>query len=250
MNSAVAALSTKSHWLIAFAVVGVAELALVALRQPAAIIATWLLAPVLAVWVWRARGPNLLILAVACCWVGDVLGNPRSIGIGPVGLYVAVAFYALADVLFIIVFLRGALRGAVAGRQHRLDQGGRWRASIGVVYLVAAALGLALTWGALAPPLRVVAGLYLLLLAVMATTALVLSVWAGVGAALLFATQFLAVLEIGGRLDGTATSFRLPVLALYIVGIVLIAIGVVGRELVRRREVASEVASGGASGGA
>jgi hypothetical protein len=242
MNSAVDAISTKTHWLIAFAVVGVAELALVALRQPAAIVATWLLAPVLAVWVWRARGPKLLILALACCWVGDVLGNPRSIGIGPVGLYVAVAFYALADVLFIIVFLRGALRGAVAEGQPGVDRRGRRRAWIGVVYLAAAVLGVALTWGALAPPLRVVAGLYLLLLAVMATTALVVGVWSGVGAALLFATQLMAVLEIGGRLDGTATSFRLAVLALYIVGILLIAVGVVGRELLRCREVAGGAA--------
>ncbi|GMA95920.1 hypothetical protein GCM10025881_27440 [Pseudolysinimonas kribbensis] len=41
-----------------------------------AVVSTWLVAPLLAMWVWRARGPKLLILALAMFWAGDVLGNP------------------------------------------------------------------------------------------------------------------------------------------------------------------------------
>jgi hypothetical protein len=50
---------------------------------------------------------------------------------------------------------------------------------------------------------------------------------AGVGSVLLLIAHLLVVLEVAGRLPGAATLFRLPVLALYGFGILLIAVGVV-----------------------
>lgn len=70
-----------------------------------------------------------------------------------------------------------------------------------------------------------------------ATTALALDISAAVGVALFFGSGLLAALELGGRLQGAATSFRLAVLTLYTLGILLIAIGVLNRRLRTRREV-------------
>ena len=218
----------KSPWLVGFGLVALAQLAFIALHLPRlAVIATWLLVPVVAVWVWRARGPKLLVLALMLCWAGDVLGNPALIGIGPIGLFLSVAAYAIANVLLTILFIRcGALtawRTTFGGRQ-------RWWAAVAVLCLVAAVVGLAFAWSSFDAVLRIVASIYLLLLVVTATTAFAVDTCAGIGAAMLLSSHLLVVLEVAGRLDGAATSFRLAVLALYALGILLIAVGVVNRE--------------------
>lgn len=230
MGGPPAVLRVKTPWLIGFGLAGAALLVFVASNVPhqADLITLWLIAPILAIWVWRAGGPKLLLLALMLCWAGDVLGNPRTIGIGPSGLVLSVAGYVSATVCLIILFTRD---GALIALRKALHGSQRWRAGISALYLVVAACGLALAWGRLAPMVCVVAAIYLLLLVGTATTALALDICAGAGAVLFLGSQLLVVLEVTGRLDGTATSFRLAVLALYMLGILLIAVGVVNRGL-------------------
>jgi YhhN family len=179
VSTPTALLRVKSPWLIGFGLVAVAQLAFVALHvSQAALITTWILAPLLAVWVWRARGPKLLVLALMFCWVGDVLGNPRKIGIGQGGLVLSVAAFAAANVCLMILFAR---RGALAALWRSIGGLQRWRAGIALLYLVAAIVGLWLTWSSLEPVLRVVASIYLLLLVGTATTALAVDICAGIG---------------------------------------------------------------------
>lgn len=187
------------------------------------LVATWLLAPILAVWVWRRRGPKLLVLALAFCWLGDVLGNPASLGIGRVGLYLSIGAFVVVNVLLIAVLIR---RGRASATWPPIGSRRR-RVAILVPYLAMAAAVLAVTGGALAAALLVVGAAYLVLIAVMATVALVVDVRAGIGAALLFGSHLLFVLEVGGTIEGSAPAYRLVVLTLYLLGILLIALGVV-----------------------
>jgi YhhN-like protein len=207
--------SVRSPWLIGFALVAVAELICTATGLRLAAFLTWLVAPLLAGWVWRARGPKLLVAALISCWAGDVLGNPRLIGVGPIGLYLSIAAFAVADVLLITLFVR---RGAL--RSHR----SRRQAGAAALYLVPASIAFASVWGHLDPTLRVVAAIYLLLIAATAATALLLGTRVGIGVGLLFSSHLLVALEVGQRVDGTATIFRVAVLALYMAGILLIAV--------------------------
>jgi uncharacterized membrane protein len=162
------AASLKSPWLIAFVAVALAHLVMSVVRVPSsATIVTWALAPLLAIWVWRSRGPKLLIVALLLCFVSDVLGNPRFIGLGPGALYASVA-----ALVAILLFRRVLSRRTTPAR-------GIWIAIAGGVFL----------------------GLQ----------------------------QLLAALEVTGRVDGAATWYKLTVLTLYPLGILLIAVGVVGR---------------------
>jgi len=210
--------SVRSPWLVGFGLVGGAQLASIVLRLPFAGVVTWLVAPPLAVWVWRAGGPGPLVLALTSYWIGDLFGNPRLIGVGPVGLYLSIAAFAVANVLLVILFI-----GSASGSRPRR------RAGIVVLYLVPAAVVLASVWSNLGLALRVVAAVYLLLIVATATTALLVDTRVGIGAGLLFGSHLLVALEVGGRLDGAATTFRLAVLGLYTAGIALIAVGVVNR---------------------
>jgi len=216
----------KSAWLFVYGLILLAQLISVALHlsRVGTVATTWLLAPLLSVWVWRARGPKLLVLVFVLFWVGDVLGNPRLLGIGPNGLFLSVAAFAAANVILLaLYFRRGTLiewRTILGGRQ-------RWRAGVVVLCLIAVALGLALAWSSLNLVLRLAASIYLLLLLFTLTAALAVDIRAGVGSVLLLISHLLVVLEVAGRLLGAATLFRLPVLALYGFGILLIAVGVV-----------------------
>lgn len=230
MSGYTTVLRMKTPWLIGFGLAGAAELAFVVshLSHPADLITLWIVAPLLAIWTWRARGPKLLVLALVFCWVGDVLGNPRAIGIGQGGLLLSVVAYVGANVCLITLFVRDgaliALRKAFSGTQ-------RWRVGISSLYLVAAIIGLALAWSSLDPMSRAGAAIYLLLLVGTATTALALDTCTGIGAALFFGSELLIALEVGGRLPGAAAAFRLAVLTLYMLGVLLIAVGVVNRGL-------------------
>ena len=225
MNTRIAKSVLLSPWLIGYGLVAAAQLALIVFHLPAqiAFVSTWLVAPILAIWVWRAHGPKLLVLAFLLCWVGDVLGNPRLLGLGPGALLVSVAAFGLACVVLIALFVRrGALRfRAPVGRR-------RWRFSIAAIYLAVIAVVLGIAWGSLDPTLRIAGALYLAVLAMMATMAFVLDTWTGVGAALVVAAHNLVVLEVAGLINGTATVFRLAFWILYMLGILIIAIRVVG----------------------
>ncbi len=209
-----------------FGALALAQLGLIAAHQGRlAVIPTWLLAPALAVWVWRARGPRLVILALLFCWAGDVLGNPALLGVGPIGLFLSVAAYAVANAILLILFVRlGALSA------WRTTRGaGLWRAGAAAVCVVAAVVVLAVAWSTLDPALRVVGCVYLLLLCVTAIAAFAVNAWAGIGAALFLGSHLLVVLEVAGLLSGGSTLFRLATLSLYAVGILLIAVGAVRR---------------------
>lgn len=225
MSSPTRMVALRSWWLIGFGLVAVAQLAFVAFHvSVAALFAMWMLAPLLAAWVWRVDGPKLLVLALVFCWVGDVVGNPRQIGIGHGGLLLSVASFAVANVFLITLFVqRGALtalRAAIGGVQ-------RWRAGLALLYVLGAVAGLVVTWSSLEPALRTAAGIYLLLLVGTAATAIAVDTFAGIGAGLFFASELLIALAIAGRVSATATTHRLEVLVLYMLGILLIAVGVV-----------------------
>ena len=217
----------KSAWLFVYGLILLAQLISVALHlsRVGTVATTWLLAPLLSIWVWRARGPKLLVLVFVLFWVGDVLGNPRLLGIGPNGLFLSVVAFAAANVILLALYLQ---RNTLIEWQTIL--GGRqrwWAGGVVVLCLIAVALGLALAWSSLNLVLRLAASIYLLLLLFNLTAALAVDIRAGVGSALLLISHLLVVLEVAGRLLGTATLFRLPVLALYGFGILLIAVGVV-----------------------
>ena len=216
----------KSAWLFVYGLILLAQLISVALHlsRVGTVATTWLLAPLLSVWVWRARGPKLLVLVFVLFWVGDVLGNPRLLGIGPNGLFLSVAAFAAANVILLALYLQ---RNTLIEWQTILGGRQRWWAGVVVLCLIAVALGLALAWSSLNLVLRLAASIYLLLLLFNLTAALAVDIRAGVGSALLLISHLLVVLEVAGRLLGAATLFRLQVLALYGFGILLIAVGVV-----------------------
>src|SRR5690606_33249417 len=143
---------------------------------------------ILAVWVWRARGPRLLVVALLLCWVGDVLGNPRLIGLGHIAFLVSVAAFAAACVVLIVLFVRATNRAEPASGA---DGSRRAQAAVGLLYAGVVAAALAVTWGDLDATFRIVGVMYLLLLALMATTAFMAGASLGVGAGLLFASHLL-----------------------------------------------------------
>lgn len=223
----------KSLWLVGFGLVAMAHLAMVAFHVSVAdTVTTWILAPLLAAWAWQMDGPKLLVLALALCGVGDALGNPRHSGIGHGGLMLSVAAFAAAHVCFIILFVQrgalAALRVAIGGRQ-------RWRAGLALLYLVVAVAVIWSTRSSFEPAMLTAVLIFALLLVGTATTALALDTRAGIGAALFFASEMLIALAIAGRVDAAATWHRLEVTVLYLVGILLIATGVVNRELSTQR---------------
>jgi hypothetical protein len=219
----------RGFWLIGFGLVAAAQLAFVAFHvSGAALFATWILAPLLAAWAWQMKGPKLLVLALVFCWIGDVVGNPRQIGIGHGGLLLSVTSFAIANVCLITLF---AQRGALTALRTAMGGAQRWRAGIALLYILGAVAGLWLTWSSLEPALRAVAWIYLLLLVGTATTSLALDTCAGIGAALFFASEMLIALALAGRVDAASTPHRLEVLVLYILGILLITVGVVNHEL-------------------
>ncbi|MFI6501280.1 lysoplasmalogenase family protein [Nonomuraea typhae] len=217
----------RSPWLIGFGLVAVAQLAFVVFPVPqlADLIAVSILAPALAVWVWRVDGPKVLVLALAFCAVGDVLGNPRRIGLDQSGLLLSVAAFAVAQACLIVLFVRSgalaALQASISGRQ-------RWRSVVALLYLVAAVMMFWSIWGGLGPALRVAVGVYLLLLVGTATTSLALDTWAGMGVALFAGSMALVAAEM---VDGVATWHRLLIRLMYQLGLLLIAVAVVNRAL-------------------
>jgi len=204
---------------VLFGLAAIAQFAMVLLHLPVQVsfVSTWLVALLLAIWIWRSRGPRLLVAALLLCWVGDVLGNPRLIGLGPAVFLVSVAAFAAALVVLAILFVRnGALSRPLPKRG--------W---VVVPYLVVGGAVLGVAWGDLDLTLRIVGIGYVLLLVAMATTGFLLDTGIGIGAALLLATHLLVVLEVGGVLDGTATEYRVVFGLLYLAGLLTLAIGFV-----------------------
>jgi uncharacterized membrane protein YhhN len=209
-----------SPWLLAFGVISVVHLVLNgAGAAPWDSITKCLLAPLLAAWVVEQRGPRLLVVALAFCFLGDLFLELDDLFV------VGMAAFAAAHVAFITVFVqRGALQ--------RL----RGRSFVVAVY-VAAAIGLvAWCWGGLAPDLRAPIPVYAALLVGTAVTALATDLRAGVGGALFLVSDAIIALSEAGRVDRDSALTGLAVMTLYLLAILLLATAVVQRD--RRAPVA------------
>lgn len=217
----------KNPWIIAFGAVALLHLILIAIgADPLASFTKILLAPLLAAWVWQLGGPRLLVVALLFCWVGDVCLDRAS------WFLAGIAAFGVAHACFITLFVkrgaRDALRSSMGGREP-------WRAGLAVIYLLAAIGVVVWAWNGFDPAIRFAIPVYALLLVGTATTAMALDTRAGVGAALFVVSDMLIALGAAGRLDAEATWHRLAVMALYLFGILLIAAGVLNRELRTKR---------------
>jgi len=218
----------KSPWIIAFGVMAVVHLMLVSLGvAPWDTVTKCLLAPLLAMWAWRLGGPRLLVTGLVFCFFGDLFMDLDGT------FLFGMAAFALAHLSFITLFVqRGAvdaLRASAAGRQ-------RWRAGLVVLYLLAAAGVIAWAWGGFDDPVvRAAVPVYALLLVGTASTAMALDVRAGIGAALFVVSDMLIALGAAGRMNAEDTWHQLAVMTLYLLGIFLIAAGVLNRELRTQR---------------
>jgi uncharacterized membrane protein YhhN len=205
----------KSPWLIAFGIVSVAHLVLNAAdATPWDSISKCFIAPLLAAWVLEQHGPRLLVAALGFCFLGDL-----SLELGDDLFVVGMAAFAAAHYCFIRFFI---LRGAL--EQLRAKP---W---ILVVY-VAAAIGLvAWAWGGLEPGLRPIVPVYAALLLGTASTSLATDLRAGIGGACFLVSDGIIALGEADRIDKEATGTGLAIMGLYIVAILLLTTGILGRE--------------------
>ena len=201
----------RSPWLVAFGVVAVVHLALNAAgATPFDSISKCLLAPLLAAWVVEQRGPRLLVVALALCFLGDLFLEIDDLFV------VGMAAFAGAHVALITFFVR---RGAL----DRL----RSRPLIAVGYVVVAIAMVAWCWGGLEPGLRPAIPVYAALLVGTAAVSLATDRLAGLGGALFLVSDGIIALSEAGRLDPDATATGLAIMALYILAILFLATGVV-----------------------
>jgi uncharacterized membrane protein YhhN len=132
---------------------------------------------------------------------------------------VGMAAFAAAHYCFIRFFI---LRGAL--EQLRAKP---W---ILVVY-VAAAIGLvAWAWGGLEVGLRPIVPVYAALLLGTASTSMATDLRAGIGGACFLVSDGIIALGEADRIDKDATGTGLAIMGLYIVAILLLATGILGRE--------------------
>ncbi len=206
-------LRPKQAWLAAFVLVAVIELVFIAMHifPSVVLVATWVLMP-------------LLVLALVFCWLGDMLGNPLAIGIGQIGVVGSAAAFAVAGIFLFVLFIRrgafDALRGSAGTRRG-------WLVGAAAVYLAAAIICVLFVWSGFVIEFRIFVLIYLLLFAALAIFALSAGIVTAIGAAMFFGTEILAALEVAGRLHGAATAYRLTFNTLYLLGILLIAVGIV-----------------------
>lgn len=209
MNSAI-----RSPWLAGFAVVAVVHLVLNATDAvPWDSITKSLLAPLLIGWVLEQRGPRLLAVALAFCFLGDLFLEFENLFI------VGMAAFAGAHVCFIWFFVQ---RGAVAKLRER-----PW---IVLIYVLAGLVVVAWSWGGLEPGLRPIIPFYAALLIGTAATALAVDVGAGVGGALFLLSDGIIALAEAGRFDPDAALTGLAIMTLYIGAILQLTVGILNKE--------------------
>lgn len=182
-------MSPKQAWLVAFVLVAVMELVFIAMHvlSSVVIITNWVLAPLLAIWVWQSRGPKLLVLALEFCWLGDVLGNPRAIGIGQIGVVASAAAFAAAGMLLTALFIR---RGALNALRESGARRGRFVGAVAVC-LAATTIGVLFAWSGLSIVFRVAVSIYLFLFAALAAFAASAGIIPAIGAAMLLGAEIL-----------------------------------------------------------
>lgn len=206
--------ASRSTWLIAFGTVAVVHLVVNgAGLDPWTSITKCLLAPLLIAWVIQQRGPRLLVVALAFCFLGDLFLEID-------GLFIAgMAAFAIAHIAFITLFVqRGALDRV---RADPLPLAG---------YVVAAIALVAWCWGGLEPGLKAPIPVYAALLVGTAAASWSTDRRAGLGGALFLVSDGIIALGEAGRIDADATLTGLAIMALYSLAIFLLTTGIVARE--------------------
>jgi len=206
--------SLRSPWLAAFGVAVVVHLALVlADTQPWDSITKGLIAPLLAAWVVEQRGPRVLALALAFCFLGDLFLELD-------GFFIAgMAAFAAAHVCFVTFFVR---RGALDALRRRV-----W---IPLALLVAAIGLLAWIWGGLDAGLRVPVLVYAVLLSTTAATALAVDLRAGLGALLFLFSDGLIAARIAERFPEDSAVGGFVVMLTYTLALFFLATAIVHKE--------------------
>jgi uncharacterized membrane protein YhhN len=208
-------MAVKSPWLIAFGVVSVVHLVLNAAdATPWDSISKCLIAPLLAAWVMDQRGPKLLVAALGFCFLGDLL-----LELGNDVFVIGMAAFAAAHYCFIRFFI---LRGAL----ERL----REKSLLLVVYVVAAIGLVAWCWAGLDAGLRPIIPVYAALLVGTASTSLASDLRAGIGGAFFLVSDGIIALGEADRIDQDATGAGLAIMGLYILAILFLSTGILGRE--------------------
>lgn len=206
--------SLRSPWLAAFGVAVVVHLALVlADTQPWDSITKCLIAPLLAAWVVEQRGPRVLALALAFCFLGDLFLELD-------GFFIAgMAAFAAAHVCFVTFFVR---RGALDALRRRV-----W---IPLALLVAAIGLLAWVWAGLDAGLRVPVLVYAVLLSTTAATALAVDLRAGLGALLFLFSDGLIAARIAERFPEDSAVGGFVVMLTYTLALFFLATAIVHKE--------------------
>ncbi|MCD9199769.1 lysoplasmalogenase [Aeromicrobium wangtongii] len=210
----------RSIWLIAFGTAAVVHLVLNgADLAPWASITKCLLAPLLAAWVVQQRGPRLLVVALAFCFLGDLFLEIEGMFI------LGMAAFAIAHISFITLFVqRGALDRLRANPLPLIG------------YVVAAIALVAWCWGGLEPGLKAPIPVYAALLVGTAAVSWSTDRLAGIGGALFLVSDGIIALGEAGRIDADATWTGLAIMALYSLAIYCLTTGIMARE---RRTVAA-----------
>jgi uncharacterized membrane protein YhhN len=206
--------TVKSPWLIAFGIASVVHLILNGAGvEPWDSITKCLVAPLLGVWVVEQKGPRLLVVALAFCFVGDLFLEIEDLFI------VGMAAFAAAHITFITFFIQ---RGGFDQLRRK-----PW---ILIAYDVAAIGLVAWCWGGLESDLRAPIPVYAALLVGTAAISLASDLRAGVGGALFLVSDGIIALGEAGRVDKGATITGLAIMSLYILAIFFLATAILQRE--------------------
>lgn len=200
----------RSPWLVAFAVVATVHLVLNgADAAPWDSITKCLLAPLLAGWVATSGGPRLLVVALALCFLGDLLLEVDDLFV------VGMAAFAGAHLAFMTVLVRRGALGRI-----------RARPALAIGYGLVAVAMVAWCWSGLEPTLKPAIPVYAALLVGTAATSAAVDVRAGVGGALFLVSDGIIALSEAGRVDPGAATTGLAIMALYLLAIWLLATGI------------------------
>jgi len=207
--------AVRSPWIIAFGVVTVVHLSLLAADAgPWDSITKCLLAPLLLAWVVQLQGPRLLMVALIGCFFGDLFLELDEAWF-PVGM----AAFAVAHVCWIVFFVQ---RGA-GDRLKRAP----W---IPALFALGGAALIAWCWSGLPDDIRPLVPFYAALLAGTAMTAVIVDERAGIGGISFLISDGLIAASKAHRVDAEADAVRLAIMVLYIAAIVLLSTGILAKE--------------------
>lgn len=207
---------TRNPWLLAFAAMSVLHLALNAAgATPWDSISKCLIMPLLAIWVFTAGGPRILVFALLASTVGDFFMEFDSL------VTFGMASFAVAHVCFIRFFVS---RGAIVQLRRK-----PW---IVVIYVVAAIALVSYVWSGLENDMKPLVPFYAALLAGTAATSLATDRRAGIGGALFLISDAIIALDLANKWTPDPVQFW--IMAFYILALLFLATGIVDREKTTR----------------